>query len=412
MIFIFYILAAVLLYFSYKSFRGGIDYLNFFKKELAKPQSTYAPFATIIAPCKGLDEGLCENLAALLEQDYPDYEVVFVVDDERDSAVPVIQKVSASRRLGGENIKLVVAPKTTDSSQKVENLREAVLHASDESKVFVFVDSDARPAKNWLRHLVAPLEDENIGAATGYRWFISKNPTFASEMRSIWNASIASALGENTRSNFCWGGSMAIRRDTFERLDIREKWSGTLSDDFTATRVMNKANMQIFFVPQALTASIEDCTWRQILEFTTRQMKITRVYAPKLWLMSFFGSGLFNLVMIWSAAIVIFSNRNSLAFWAAAATLMAVIATSIGKASLRLKAVKLVLKDFGPEIERQFWTQNSLWLLTPALFFYNSFAALISRKTRWRGINYHMISPTKTEIVGSAAVEEPQYTQH
>ncbi len=396
MIFIFYILAAALIYLSYKSFRGGIDYLNYFKKELTKPRSMYTPFATVIAPCKGLDEGLSENLAALLNQDYPGYEVIFVIDNKADPAVGVIEEVS---RKGAKIAKIVVALKATDSSQKVENLREAVLHVSPESRVFVFADSDTRPAKTWLRHLIAALEDENIGAATGYRWFISKNPTFASEMRSIWNASIASALGPNTRSNFCWGGSSAIRRDVFDKLDIREKWRGTLSDDFAVTRALNATKLLIHFVPQALTASIEDCTWPQLFEFTTRQMKITRVYAPKLWLMSFFGSGLFNLVMIWSLGIVIFSKQNDAAVFAAIATMVVVTATSVGKTWLRLKAAKLVLRDYIPYIERQFWTQNTLWLLAPALFFYNSLAAWLSRKMTWRGVEYELISPTETRII-------------
>ena len=117
-------------------------------------------------------------------------------------------------------------------------------------------------------------------------------------MRSAWNASIASALGPNTKTNFCWGGSMAIRRDVFERVGMREKWRGTLSDDFAVTRAMNEAGLPIVFVPQALTASVEDCSFREMLEFTTRQMKITRVYARPLWLLSFVGSAVFNAVMI------------------------------------------------------------------------------------------------------------------
>jgi ceramide glucosyltransferase len=412
MTFIFYILAAALIYLSYRSFRGGVDYLNFFKKEMARPRSDRTPFATIIAPCKGLDDGLERNMAVLIEQDYPEYEVIFVVDDENDAALPIIKGLmnrrdaemrrnenSASPCLASENIKLVVAPKATDSSQKVENLREAVLHASGESRVFVFVDSDARPPKEWLRHLVAPLEDKDVGASTGYRWFISNKPSFASEMRSVWNASIASALGANTRSNFCWGGSMAIRRDTFERLDIREKWKGTLSDDFTVTRALNAAKMPVYFVPQALTASIENCTWRQLFEFTTRQMKITRVYAPKLWLMSFFGSGLFNFVMAWALAIVIFSKRNDLDVWAAIVTLLSVSAASIGKSWLRLNAAALVLTEHRASLKKQWLPQNSLWMVAPALFFYNSFAAWASKKMSWRGIGYEMVSPNETRVL-------------
>ena len=84
MIFVFYFFAAVLVFLSYKSFRGGIDYLNFFKRELAKPPSDFTPFVSIIAPCRGLDEDLEENLAALFRQKFPRYEVIFVVDSEKD----------------------------------------------------------------------------------------------------------------------------------------------------------------------------------------------------------------------------------------------------------------------------------------------------------------------------------------
>lgn len=421
MIFAFYFFAAVLVWLSFKSFRGGIEYLRFFKSELAKPRPEFTPFVTVIVPCRGLDEGLEQNLAALIEQDYPDYEVLFVVDDKDDPAVARIDVIlnrrdaepqrkpsektketdclnlSASRRLSGKN-KLIVAPKAAGCSQKVENLREAVIYADANSNAFVFADSDARPSANWLRYLVAPLADENVGASTGYRWFISENPTFASELRSAWNASIASALGPKTASNFCWGGSMAIRRDVFERLDMREKWRGTLSDDFAITRAMNAANLPIIFVPQALSASIEDCTSSEMLEFTTRQMKITRVYAPKLWIMSFIGSGVFNAVMIAAFLIAVLSRYNDLAVFSAIETLILVTIFSVGKAWLRLKAVRLVLTKYETELKRQFWTQNTLWLLSPAVFLYNSIAAWASRRMTWRGTTYELKSPTETVI--------------
>jgi len=419
--FVFYFFAAILIFLSYKSFRGGIDYLNYFKRELAKPKSDYAPFCSIIAPCRGLDEGLETNLSALFEQDFPQFEILFVVDDEKDEAVSVIKsliyrrnaetqrneeklslKNSASLRLCGEknvSAKLIIAGKATDESQKVHNLRQAVLEVSDESKVFVFVDSDARPGESWLRNLVAPLLDENIGCATGYRWFVAKNGGFSSQMRSVWNASIASALGANTNTNFCWGGSMAIRRDVFEKLDMREKWRGTLSDDFAVTRTMKEANLPIYFVPNCLTASVEDCTFRELLEFTTRQMKITRVYAPHLWIASFIGSFLFNLVFVLGILIIAFYSTDTFAFWFAVASLSLVSAFSVGKAWLRLNAAKLVLKNYEKELDRQFWTQNTLWIFSPVLFFYNAFCALLSRKIVWRGIGYELKSHDKTIVI-------------
>lgn len=401
MIFLFYFFAAVLILLSYRSFRGGIAYLKYFRTELAKPAPNFTPFVTVIAPCRGLDDGLAGNLRAITEQDYPDYEVIFVVDDKNDPSVSVIEQIMAETRPVGSarNTKLIVAEKAKAASQKVENLREAVLHADERSEAFIFVDSDARPSKNWLRFLVAPLQEKNVGAATGYRWFISKKQTFASEMRSAWNASIASALGPNTKTNFCWGGSMAIRRDVFDEIDMREKWRGTLSDDFAVTRALNEASLPIVFVPQALTASVEDCAFVELLEFTTRQMKITRVYAPHLWKLSFIGSGVFNVVMIAALLIVIFSRANNVEVFAAIATLTLVTIFSVGKSSLRLNAVKLALPVYKIELERQLWTQNTLWLLTPALFFYNSVAALASRRLTWRGITYELKSPNETVII-------------
>jgi len=394
--FLFYILAALLIYLSYRSFRGGIDYLRYFKQELAKPRSTFEPFVTIFAPCKGVDEGMQENFDALLQQDFPEFEIVFIVDEADDPAAVVIE---SAWREAVRHVKLVVAPKASNSSQKVENLREGVMHADPRSEVFVFADSDARPSRDWLRNLIAPLTDERVGAATGYRWFISKNETFVSEMRNMWNASIASALGANRKTNFCWGGSTAIRRDVFERLNIRDKWRGTLSDDFTVTRVMNDAGLEICFVPRALTPSIENCSFTELLEFTTRQMKITRVYAPKLWQLSFFGSGLFCVVMLSALLITIFSAKNDLSVVVAMFTLVAVTFFSIGKSWLRMKAVQLVFPQYRAKLRRQMLPQLTLWALAPALFFYNSFLAWLSRRVAWRGTTYEMISPNETRIL-------------
>jgi cellulose synthase/poly-beta-1,6-N-acetylglucosamine synthase-like glycosyltransferase len=183
MVFIFYFFAAVLVFLSYKSLRGGIDYLNFFKREIAKPKSDFTPFVSVIVPCRGLDAGLEKNLSALFEQDFPAYEILFVTDSENDESVKIIEKVF---RKGATRVrsKLLISGKTKGESQKVHNLREAVLKVSDESEIFVFVDSDVRPAKKWLVNLIAPLVDEKIGAATGYRWFVSKKFGLASGRES------------------------------------------------------------------------------------------------------------------------------------------------------------------------------------------------------------------------------------
>ena len=377
--------------------RGGFRYLNYFKKELAKPKSEYAPFVSIIAPCRGLDDDLKTNLRALYRQDYPAYEIIFVVDDAEDSAVAVIEK--AWKGIATEAVStLVVAGKATDSGQKVHNLRFAAREVSEKSEVLVFVDSDVRVGRNWLRNLVAPLADKRVGAATGYRWFISSEQNFGSEMRSVWNASIASVLGEKPENNFCWGGSTAVRRRTFERIKMRERWRGAVSDDFALTSQMRENDLQIRFVPQCLTASFEECSFAEMLEFTTRQMKITRVYAAHYWLTTLIGSLIFTFTFYALLISVVWRAVSGESFWLPLAFLLVIFGLGAGKAWLRFEAVKLILKDYKRELDRSFWAHIYLFPLAPPVYLYNSVAAAFSRKIVWRGIGYEMKSPTETVV--------------
>lgn len=128
-------------------------------------------------------------------------------------------------------------------------------------------------------------------------------------------------------------------------------------------------------------------------------MKITRVYAANLWLVSLLGSFLFNTVIVWAIYILIFYASNEFAFWFALAALLLVCAFSAVKANLRLNAVKLALKNYESELDKQFWTQNTLWLLAPAVFLYNDICALFSRSIVWRGIHYELKSPVQTSII-------------
>ncbi|MDQ4120603.1 MAG: glycosyltransferase family 2 protein [Acidobacteriota bacterium] len=400
MIYLLYLLSAIVIVLGILSLRGGFRYLDYFRRELAKPKTDFTPFVSIIAPCRGWDENLKDNLRTLYRQNYPAYEIIFVVDDAEDPAVPIIEK--AWKGVATEAVsKLVVASKATESGQKVHNLRHAVRDAADKSEIFVFVDSDARVGRNWLRNLVAPLADKQVGASTGYRWFVSKKRNFGSEMQSVWNASIASALGENTKNNFCWGGSMAIRRPTFERLKIDERWRRALSDDFTVMNVMRENELQIRFVPQCLVVSFEDCSFREMLEFTTRQMKITRVYAGHFWLASLFSSLLFTLVFYGLLILTVWNTATGESFWLPLLLFLVIFALGAVKAWVRLEAVKLILKDYGRELKESSWAQIYLFPLTPPVYLYNAVCAAVSRKIAWRGIVYEMKSPTETLVISS-----------
>jgi ceramide glucosyltransferase len=397
---LFYFFAAIVIWLGILSVRDGIRHASFVRSESAKPLSNFTPFASIIAPCRGLDQGLRDNLSALFRQDYPAYEIIFVTDNADDPSSKLIREVEGSEATATRiPTRMIVAGDATDRGQKVHNLSVAVGEINPQSQVLVFVDTDARPSRRWLRWLVAPLSDAGIGAATGYRWFIPVRGGLASHLRSVWNASIASALGPNVNKNFCWGGSMAIRRDTFERLNIRKHWQGTVSDDFTVTRVLKTAGLPIQFVPQCLTPSLEDCTAGELFEFTTRQLKITRAYAAHLWRTVLVGGLLFNLVFFGGIVLVSIRIALGLPFIIPLLLLVLIFALGAAKAYLRMIAVGVPLAEYTKDLKRMFLAHLLLWPISSALYLLNALAAAFSRRIEWRGISYELKSPTEAVII-------------
>jgi ceramide glucosyltransferase len=405
---LFYFLAVVVVWLGIDSLRGGFRYLAFVRREMGKELPAFTPYASVIAPVRGLDQGFSDNVRALFEQDYPAYELIFVTDRGDDPSLAIIEEARAEFARREVRSRVLVAGRATESGQKVHNLRAGVAEVSSLSRVLVFVDSDARPREGWLRTLVAPLCDDGTGAATGYRWFIPVKGGFASHLRSCWNASIASALGERGDKNFCWGGSTAIRLETFHSLDMQEKWCGALSDDFALMRALREARLPIQFVPYCLTPSFEDCTTAELVEFTTRQLKITRVYASPFWKAVLLGSLLFVLVFYGGIALTITRAALGLSYFWPLLFVLLIFALGAGKAYVRWLAVSLPLADYRLQLRRNLLAQLLLWPVASALYLYNALAAAFSRRIEWRGITYELKSPAETVIISNQPLSTQQ----
>lgn len=396
----FYFFAAVAIWLGILSVRGGLRFRSFVRHELASPVGNYAPLVSLIAPFRGLDQGLRDNLSALLNQNYPAYEVIFVTGRPDDPALPIVEGVrTAAQRKGRVGSHLVISGEATDSGQKVHNLIAAVTKIDDRTEVIAFVDTDARPHEQWLRSLVAPLGDKGLGACSSYRWFVPLSRRLAPHLRSVWNASIASALGGNTQKNFCWGGATAIRRETLANLNVAERWRGSVSDDFTLTQILHEAQLPVRFVPNCLTASFEDCSFRELLEFTIRQLKITRVYAPHLWKAVLIGGLLFTPVFFGGIVMVLIRSALGLPITAPSLLLGLIFALGAAKAWIRWSAVKIALSNYGAAIRQSLLSHLFLWPFASALFLYNAVVAAFSRRIDWRGISYELKSPTEAVII-------------
>jgi cellulose synthase/poly-beta-1,6-N-acetylglucosamine synthase-like glycosyltransferase len=357
----------------------GIRSARHMRSFRTKPRDTRERIA-VFCPCKGIDPEFEKNIRSILDQDYANYDVTFIVESSDDLAY------GALRSIGAKNI--LIAGRAVDCGQKVHNLAHAVTHIRESPDIYVFCDSDARFPRNWLSKLVAALETSNI--TTGYRWYVARRAHLPTLMRSGWNASSAGVLGDHNR-NFAWGGSTAIYRETFNRLKILEAWRGSVSDDYSITNAAHRAGTKIIFVPECLVPTYGECTWREVFEFTTRQIVITRVYHARLWRVAFVGHAIFNaafFVLPWYHPFL----------W------LMVFALSIAKSWIRYGAVETVLPFEALSKHRWFYI-----LCSPAvalLFLYNMISSAVATDIVWRQIHYKLISPNETRVFGGSAASE------
>src|ERR1043166_4652900 len=122
MLYFYYFLAALSAWFGIQSLLSGFRYVHYVKQETGKQLPQYTPFVSVIAPSRGFEDGLADNFRALLTQDYPAYEILFVFDRADDPAVDVLTALSSDRVIA----RLIFSGPATDSGQKVHNLRVAV----------------------------------------------------------------------------------------------------------------------------------------------------------------------------------------------------------------------------------------------------------------------------------------------
>jgi len=214
-----------------------IQVINNFRYAMNKyerPREGYRPQCVLIVPCKGLDETFDANIESFFRQVYGGYHLRFVVEDESDAAYERLIKLKAEHQVLSQamSVEILIAGKTTSCSQKLYNLLYAYDRLPDGTETLVFADSDACAGPNWLAHIVYPLRQEKIGAASGYRCFVPGKNNFASVTLAAINAKICELLG-NTRFNLAWGGSMAISVKRFREFGLDKTWQKALSDDLS-----------------------------------------------------------------------------------------------------------------------------------------------------------------------------------
>ncbi|HXH66629.1 MAG TPA: glycosyltransferase family 2 protein [Candidatus Limnocylindrales bacterium] len=373
----------------------GIQWLAYVRRRLRTDPGFFAPRTAVLCPCRGMEPGLERNLSSLCEFTHQNFEVFFILASENDAAYSLVKRVAASSRVKAH---IVIAGKPDTSSEKVNNLRVAIEQLPSDFEALVFVDSDGRPGKTWLHHIVAPLADSRIGATTTMRWFIPANNALPNALLAAWNASVVTMLGGHDK-NFCWGGGTAIRRSLFDQMGMLDIWQHSFSDDYSLTIAIERTRRQIVFLPECLTPSYVQTDFESLLEFTNRQIKITRIYRPKMWATAFATHFLYCFTLLLGLFLALDLAIESRPSSQVLTLLVLPLLLAAFRGALRVIGVTDAIPSVRAEIMAQSWIYVAVTLLVPFLYLINFCASLIGRRIKWRGIQYEIISPDQTRVL-------------
>jgi hypothetical protein len=353
--------------------------------------------AAVIAPCKGVDVGMEKNLAALFRQDYDDFEIAFVVENPDDPACAVIDRLIADHPCVAA--RLIVAGRSSRSGQKVHNLRAAVAALGPDVQYLAFVDSDAAPRSEWLRLLLARLDRPEIGATTGYRWFIPARPSLANYLLYSMNCGVMMLLGLRGQ-HWVWGGSWAIRRERFEALGLHDAWKGTVSDDLMASRLLGEARLPTRFEPVGVVGSPLDQSFGQMFAFLRRQYLLGRHHVGFWWAAALAGCTVTSLAWLASAAAIGWSLLGGgLPLWIPLCTAAVLYAVGVFRGMVRQSLVKTYFP--GQERVLRGAKRFDIWAgpLAALVNWLGMLSSTVGRHIRWRGVVYRMLHGGRIRLV-------------
>jgi len=335
--------------------------------------SPYYPIASVIVPCKGIEHGFLENIQGFLTQEYPAFDIIFVVDSTDDPAHTALQQLIENKAYA----RLVLTDPAPGCSGKVAALLTG-LQFVEKAEVLVFADSDIKPDTHWLKHIITPLQDETIGATTGYRWYFPTN--WKTLLISAWNMSSIVFMFYPSYT-FAWGGTMAIRKKVFDVLDIKEKWKTAFSDDLVLTLSVKKAGYKIFLEPNCITESPPETHIRSFMRWGTRQYTWVRWYYPVFWIGSFIGFIGAQIVIALGLLLLLFGHYLP-GLLLCSMVLLEILYGWLG--------ISILPKTMVYPKER-YPSKISYALLTPIVFLLlaqNAFASAITQEIYWAGRTY------------------------
>ena len=193
--------------------------------------AAFLPPVSVLKPVHGNEPDLEQNLSSFFEQDYPEFEILFCARQESDLGLAAARRVMARYPHVKARILTCGEPPWPNArTYSLEIMRREALYP-----ILVTADSDVRVTPDYLRAVVEPMRDPQVGMVTSlYRgctrhglWARLEAMGMSVEMTS--GVLVANML---EGMKFALGPSMVMRQSTVAKIGGYEKVAQYYADDF------------------------------------------------------------------------------------------------------------------------------------------------------------------------------------
>ena len=252
----------------------------------AWPAQAPTPPVTVLKPVCGMEEGLYENLRSFCEQDYPEYQVIFGVSDPDDPALAVIEKLIQA--LPEKDLSVVINERLIGVNRKVSNL--ANIYEKAKHNVLAIADSDMHVGPDYLRTVVAPFNDPQVGVVTclysGTARHGLASALGAAFINEWFLPSVLVALSFQP-IRFCFGSTMVVRREVLEGIGGLDRLAPLLADDYMLGKLISDAGFKVHLSPYVVENTVHEPGFRDLFLHELRWAKTIFTVQPLGYSLSF-----------------------------------------------------------------------------------------------------------------------------
>jgi ceramide glucosyltransferase len=345
--------------------------VRFFRRERARPLSSFAPSVSLLKPVKGIDFASYENFHSFCQQGYPDYEILFAVNDDSDPAVPLIRRLAAE--FPDRQIRLITGAAQIGANKKVNNLIALAREARHD--ILVLTDGDVRVGSNYLREVVAPFAAAKVGAVTSFYRGIGEK-SLGAELEAIGASSdfFAGVLVAEWKEGmtFALGASIATTKQWVSKIGGFEAIADMHSDDYELGHRIAKAGGEVLLSREPVWTMYPAQTLRGFWNHQVRWARTVRLCRPVSYLGLVFTHGL-----PWALLAALAAPAT----WIAVTYLLAYLALRL------LMAWTVGIWGIGDDVLRR-----KLWLVPvrDAIYFVVWLASFASNSISWGGEQFKM----------------------